>query len=605
MSRNARRFVHGDGLLGCGAAGWLRTLAVAALLLPGSVSAQQPRVIEGEFLVGLRQGSDERALEKTIAAHGAARLGRLDAIGVLHIAVSPQAAANLSAALTKRPEVAFVEPNRLLPPSFVPDDPDYPLQWHLPLMQAPAAWDVTAGAGVTVAVLDSGVDVSHPDLASRIVGGTSIVGGSGYDDLTGHGTSVAGAAVAAGDNGTGVASVAFEASLLPVRVSGSDGWATDRDIADGLVWAVERGARVLNLSFATVEESSTISSAARYAMSRGGLVVAAAGNCACRRSTRDDPYILSVSATQPNDELASFSSYGPYVDVSAPGRYIYTTKVGGGTRPSSGTSFASPVAAGVAALLFSIDPSLTPQEVEDILERSADDLGGAGYDESYGYGRLDAWSAVAMVAGGAAPTPPDPDPVDAIAPEVAIVSPSSNSTVSGVVEVAVSANDLDSGVAAVELWIDGSLAASDGAPPWSFAWDSRGAGDGAHSLEALAVDAAGNDAISPAVDVLVQNGVSDTTAPSVSILSPGDGESVRRTLKIDVVASDASTIESIEVLVDGERIGSDRCGATTCSVRFAWNPRRVSPGGHVIEARASDASGNLGLSPAVHIEVTR
>ena len=180
----------------------------------------------------------------------------------------------------------------------------------------------------------------------------------------------------------------------------------------------------MNLSFEGVAGNATIRSAAEYALNHGALVVAASGNCGCVDATADNPFILSVSATDETGGVAYFSSTGPYVDLSAPGTNILTTAVGGLYFSDSGTSLASPVVAGVAALMFSANPALTPAVVTELLEATAFDAGGAGYDTGFGFGRVNAYAAV--VAAASYQPPPDTTP-----PTASITAPAAGATVSG------------------------------------------------------------------------------------------------------------------------------------------------------------------------------
>jgi len=335
-------------------------------------------------------------------------------------------------------------------------------------------------------------------------------------------------------------------------------------------------------------------------MENGGLVFAAAGNCGCLLSTRDNPYIVSVSSTTPSDAIASSSSYGDYVDVSAPGVGIYTTIRGGGYRYASGTSHASAVAASVAALVFSVDPTLRPEEVEDILERSAVDLGTAGFDRKFGYGRVDAYQAV-LAAAGAPGIPPEPDP-DLTVPDAWIDTPDAGAVVSGTADVVATAVD-DVGVARVDLLVGGNLIGSDSVAPYAFAWNTLAVPDGEQWLEVVAYDAAGNSGRSPAVTVTVANASPDQSPPDVAIVSPSDGASLRGSLKIDVLVSDDRGPSTVELFFDDRLIGSKACGAASCSLRFRFKPKRSERGSHLLRARARDASGNQAVSQDVQVTV--
>jgi len=267
----------------------------------------------------------------------------------------------------------------------------------LPKIAAPEAWETTAGSSsVIVAILDTGVDGTHPDLVAHLVPGWNTYdNNSNTGDVFGHGTEVAGTAVAAGNNGVGVASVAFNCSLMPIRVSDLSGLGYASTIASGLTWAADHGARVANISF-EVTGISTVSSAAQYFNSKGGVVTVSAGNDGTVLTIPDDPNVLTVSATDSNDALASWSNTGTPIDLAAPGVDIFTTTAGGGYGSVSGTSFSAPTVAGVAALVISANPSLSSAQVQQVLKQSADDLGAAGWDPLYGWGRVNAQKAVSM-----------------------------------------------------------------------------------------------------------------------------------------------------------------------------------------------------------------
>ena len=198
--------------------------------------------------------------------------------------------------------------------------------------------------------------------------------------------------------------------------------ATESDIASGLTWAADHGARVANVSY-YVTGSKTISTAAKYFQSKGGVVVAAAGNYGALETVPDDPYIITVGATDSQDVLFYYSNRGHNLDLVAPGNNT-TTLMGGLYSTGGGTSFASPVVAGVAALVLSVNPSLTPGQVTDILKQNADDLGDFGRDTTYGSGRVNAARAVlaALNRIGTA---------DTVAPVVTITSPQMGQKVTG------------------------------------------------------------------------------------------------------------------------------------------------------------------------------
>jgi thermitase len=280
-------------------------------------------------------------------------------------------------------------------------------QWYSPLMNEPHAWTYSTGSSsVTVAVLDDGVVSYTPDLAGRILPALSAVYGqvpftdAWLTDTTQaggmrcHGTWVASAVAMGINNGMGGAGVG-NFSILPIRIANNNLYAGDASMAAGIRLAADNGAKVINLSYAAINYA-TLDSAAAYARSKGALTFIAAGNTDSFRSISDYSNLIFVSGTDENDQRWTEgngigSSYGNFVDLSAPAHNILladpTTEHGYGT--NSGTSFAAPLAAGAAALAWSIDPNLTPDEVEDMLKSTAKDLGDPGWDPIYGWGRLD------------------------------------------------------------------------------------------------------------------------------------------------------------------------------------------------------------------------
>lgn len=386
--------------------------ALASLLAGSAPSAARgpaPRP-DAELLVRLRAGAPSVPALERIRRAGADPVGEIRELRVQRVRVAPGELDAAQRRLAALPDVEWVEPNRAFQPLALPGDPLYTQQWHLPAVGAPAAWDLRApGAEPIVAILDSGVDPDHPDLQARLLGAS---GWNEWDDdadfadVTGHGTKVAGAAAAITGNGVGVASLAWGSWILPIRVTDLAGAAYASTLADGLARAANAGARIANVSFGGVVGSLTVREAARLFVERGGVVIAGAGNAGAAEPWADTPWILSVSATDELDALWSGSSTGSYVDLAAPGVRIRTTLDGGSYSNATGTSYAGPVAAGVAALVLGVHPGLQPADVESILESTARDLGPAGWDPAFGRGRVDAAAAVAlaqMMASGVMP----------------------------------------------------------------------------------------------------------------------------------------------------------------------------------------------------------
>ena len=241
--------------------------------------------------------------------------------------------------------------------------------------------------------------------------------------------------------------------------------------------------------------SSTISSAAQYMQSKGGVVVVAAGNDSLFDSLTDNPYIVTISATDKSDLLASFSNTGNNIDLCAPGVSIMSTTRGGGYGSWTGTSLSAPITAGAAALLISAKPTLTGAEVVKILKDTADDLGTIGWDTKFGKGRLNVYRAIQSVA-------PAPTPGDTTAPQVVITAPVNGQTVSSPVTVTVNATD-NVGVKRVDLYVDGVLVNSSSTAPFMTVWNSSSAVPGNYGLQVKAYDAAGNVGVSAAITVSV------------------------------------------------------------------------------------------------------
>lgn len=553
------------------------------LIFPHLASAQNSLHVPGELLIAPKAGVSDAQLESIYKSHGAQKITTLTQIGVHHIKVPDNALEAIEAALRKNPSVQFVEKNFIAEANLVPNDPGYGSQWHLQTISAPAGWDITVGSpAVTVAVIDSGVDPAHPDLVAKLVPGWNFLGSNtDTHDVLGHGTAVAGVTAADTNDGIGVAGVGWANTIMPLVVVNSSNSATYADIASAVNYAADHGAKVINMSLGGTSSSSTLQSAVNYAWSKGLVIVAAAGNCSC--STPSYPAamnnVVAVSATDSSDNLASFSSFGSFVDVAAPGTPIYTTNNGGGYGNWQGTSFSSPQVAGLAALIFSLNPGLSNTQVVDLITQNVDDLGAAGFDQYFGWGRIN----VGRTLQAAYSTSPL---------SVAITSPSDGSTVSGTVNVNVAASS-SIGVSKVDLYMDGILAATNSVAPYSFSWNTTGL-SGAHTLVTKAYDVVGSVATSLPVTVTIGSGgsttPSDTTPPSVSITNIAyDG----KFLMIAVSASDTqSGVAKVELYVDGALKSTD----TAAPWSFKLNARPLGKGSHTIQAKAYDGAGNASVS---------
>ena len=549
----------------------------------------RPAFAPGRILVEAKAGVTDGQFKAAIAAHGGRSLGKLLGLRT-HVVTLPPGLSEEAIAdrLARHPHIKFAELDRLLPPvATTTNDPLLSNQWHLPKIAATNAWSMSTGTGTIIAILDTGVDASHPDLAAQLVPGWNFYdNNSDTSDVHGHGTGTAGTAAAAGNNGTGVASVAWSARIMPVRIAAPDGYAYFSTIAQGLTWAANSGARVANISYG-VSSSSTVRSAADTMRSKGGVVVVSAGNSGADTGGTPSDSMVVVSATNSSDARTSWSSYGADVDLAAPGENIYTTARGGGYSYRSGTSFSAPIVAGAAALIKSMRPDFTAPQIEAALFSSADDLGATGKDAFYGYGRLN--TAAALAATGTAPT-------DTTAPSVNIAAPTGG-TVTGTITVSVNATD-NVGVTRVDLMIGGTTVGSDTSAPYSFVVNTATLSNGTASLSASAYDSAGNRGMSAPVSVAISNYVTDTTAPTVAILSPSDGSKLGRMVNVQATASDSNGIAWAELTIDGEVVARNTGG----TLKYKWNTRKVAPGAHTIAVSASDSAGNVASQSIVVIE---
>ncbi len=301
----------------------------------------------------------------------------------------------------------YVEPNWMVYPSLIPNDSRINSQWHHKQNRVNSydAWDlITGDPSVVVAICDTGVKTTHEDLLNYRQEGYNTTtnkwenNGGAITDINGHGTWTTGTAAANGNNGKGVSGMGFNLGHRMMRVTNSSGGgAYISDLTEGARTAIDAGDKCASVSYGGAETGSA-RSAATYCKDNGGLCFWSAGNESNWMSgSRDNDDLIVVGSTTSGDSKSSFSNYGPYVDLMAPGSGIYTTDRSNNSSYGSvsGTSFSCPMAAGVAAMIFVSNPSLTPDEVEQILKDGCDDLGSSGVDDTYGYGRVNTYNSIA------------------------------------------------------------------------------------------------------------------------------------------------------------------------------------------------------------------
>jgi subtilisin family serine protease len=342
---------------------------------------------------------------------------------VMEVDAADEQLPSIASKLAALPEVEWAEPNYIRETNAVPNDPRYAEQWHLPAVSAPGAWDVTKGRPhIVIAVVDSGVDYTHPDLAPNIWSNVDEVAGDGVDndgngyvddvrgwdfdgndadpqDVYGHGTHVAGIAGARGNDGYGIAGVAWSSRIMAVRAGNDFGGLTDEAIVGAIHYAVDNGADVINMSFGGSESSQAIREAIRYAAERDVVLVASAGNSYGISVSYPAAYpeVIAVAALDESGKIADFSSLGSFVDVAAPGANILST-LNGDWALASGTSMAAPVVAGLAALAKSAHPDFSADAIRYQVLSTASDLNAQNpvLSTKAGSGGVNAQKAVAL-----------------------------------------------------------------------------------------------------------------------------------------------------------------------------------------------------------------
>ncbi len=372
-----------------------------------------------EVLVRFRPGTSGDVIQRALDELGARRKDEIPELSV-HVLELPAGVSNKEASgkLTRNPAVDFAEPNQLRFAAALPNDAKLAQQWGLTAVKARMSWELgVPGAegspSIIVAILDTGISSIHEDTSPKLVEGWNAISpGSAPEDDHGHGTFVAGIAAAATNNTDGIAGVAWEARLMPVKVLNYAAQGTVADLVKGMLWAVANGARVINMSLSSCnwecgqpagscgDPSKTEAMAMEDAYEQGAVLIAAAGNSCTDENSYPAayPFVLGVAATADEyDNIAYFSNFGAYIDVAAPGAAIIGPDFMAFNAYTSayGTSVASPHVAGLAAVLMGADASLSHEDVARIIQQSADlPAGLTGWNPKYGYGRINMYRAL-------------------------------------------------------------------------------------------------------------------------------------------------------------------------------------------------------------------
>jgi thermitase len=608
----------------------LSGLMRAAAAAPAAPASATSGVVAGQALVRFRAGT-AAAVEQLAHVRAGAHVVRTIGTGYRHVMFPTQVPLRtVLDAYRADPAVAVAEPNLIARLALTPNDPcvagpcaGSPRSYHLDLTNAAPGWSVYPGTfytattklnagSVTIAVLDTKVDLGNPDFANA--GGTSSNAAQGGQiDTSGardwipssaqggsaayHGTYVAGIAAAATGNGKDAAGIGYAARILPLTVVDGNGMADAASLADAIVYAWQRGARVINLSLGLTGDSQAVHDAIKKVTSSAGpsLVVAAAGN-----NTGSAPFYpgsypesMSVAGTSANDTRATCSNYNANVSVSAPAERVVSLAPMPGElyAAACGTSAATPQVSGLAALLFGQDPARSPATVRKIIERSADDLGPQGRDNNFGWGRINAERALRDGDGSAAVT----------AVRASIPPATGGSSI--ITAVASSAR----GIVRAELRFDSpsstplALAASDGA--FGGTREAlRGAVElpadapaGAHAVWVRAFDGSAWGAFSVGVVVV------DRTSPSLARVAATNGvRAAGRPVDVTFVAADAvSAALAIGIQVYAESPTKKliyqevRTGVAGGSQRAVWMPgAELLPGHYQVKVIVADEAGN-------------
>lgn len=398
-------------------------LVLYFLFLTNGVEAESPRpapenpaYVPGQLIVRFREGLPPMMMASALLSVRMQTLEVEEALDLQLVAVQPGLEEKLIDLLSANPLIEYVGPNYIAHIAGEPNDPAWWRQWDMQQIGMPSAWEQAKGDNVVIALIDTGVDAGHPELAGRLLAGYDFANDdSDPQDDNGHGTHVAGILAAAGNNGIGIAGMAWQARILPLKVLDAKGDGSYFNIIRAIRYAADHGARIINLSLGGSFHDPNLQQAVAYARGKGCLVVAAAGNQggallypAAYSET------LAVAATDDRQRRPSYSNYGPEVDLAAPGGTqtvgIYSLAPGGGYSTLFGTSMATPHVSGLAALIWSAAPALTADQVAGIMKETALKVGttpynAAGWNQELGYGLINAPAAIQRARQMQAPTP--------------------------------------------------------------------------------------------------------------------------------------------------------------------------------------------------------
>lgn len=430
--------------------------------LPRATPTPPPLTSVLQVMVRFREGVTP---ERREAIHAASPGGQVQTIGGLDVdVVTVDSLGAMGAALAyynaQDAEVEYAEADQPVQVALAPNDPYWAETWtNIPspqkaqygprLINCKEAWDITLGTrNIAVAILDTGIDETHPELSSQIVATRNFSTATSAHDYYGHGTHVSGIVAAVVNNGAGIAGVAGRCALINAKCMNDSGGGSEAGVASAITWAADNGAAVISMSLQGFGNTATLQNAINYALARWVICVSIAGNTdVIPDGTISYPggfqNVIMVASTDWNNQRSSFSVSSSKVWCAAPGSWIWSTWNTAVGSPfvkyahDSGTSMAGPHVAGVVALMLSVNATMTLQQVLDAIAQTATDLGGAGRDNIFGYGLIHAQKCVQAALGASGTPSPSPTPTPSPTPANVQV------TVEGSPQNARSENDLD------------------------------------------------------------------------------------------------------------------------------------------------------------------
>jgi thermitase len=483
---------------------------------------QKTKHVPGQLLIKFKDDIPLAVQDAEIKKHKSEKIKEIPQIKIKVIKVPEAELDKVKEALSHNPNVEFVEENYIgSGAETIPNDPLFTsdqLPNGLNDVKITLAWDKSKGSASTIiASLDSGVELNHPDLVDNLIQGRDIVNNDSVpkdDSSNGHGTSVAGLAGATTNNSKGVAGLCWRCSIMPVKVINSSNFVSWADLSEGIIWATDHGAKVISMSLYGYSGGSVLQSAINYAHDRNVILFAAAGNEGSNSQTwpAANSNVVGVAGIKPDGTLYSWSNYGDWVKIAAPGNITTIRRTTDGTNywKFYGTSAATPIAAGIAALAFAANPNLTNTQIEQAIYNSAVNTGAP-----VKYGLINANRMINQLLTPHTPTPtptivtaPTPYPtnggLDVIKPITSITYPLNGAVLKGAIIVKIAASD-NVGVTKVELYINNAFFRTKYASPYEVEWHTATFANGNYSLYSKAYDNNGNIGTSPTKSVTVRN----------------------------------------------------------------------------------------------------